>query len=139
MLAEVILFAAGQRVGLKVGGAGLLLLASAGGLLRWGLTGLVEDFPSLVVLNLLHAATFGCAHLGAMRLLSEGVDPDASATAQSLYTAANASLLALATLAIGPVFAAFSGLTYLAMLPLSLGGGVCALLLWQRRHRLRFL
>lgn len=139
VLAEVILFAVGQRVGLKIGGAGLLLLAAAGGLLRWGLTGLVEDFPSLVVLNLLHAATFGCAHLGAMRLLAEGVDPDASATAQSLYTAANASMLALATLAIGPLFASFSGLSYLAMLPLSLGGGVCAWLLWQRRTRLRFI
>lgn len=138
VLAEVILFAVGQRVGLKLGGAGLLLLASLGGLLRWGLTGLVADFPSLVVLNLLHAATFGCAHLGAMRLLADGVDPDASATAQSLYTAANAAMLALATLLIGPVFAALGGLTYLTMLPLSLAGGACALLLWRRRMRLRF-
>lgn len=138
VLAEVILFAVGQRVGLKIGGAGLLLLAAAGGLLRWSLTGVVEDFPFLVLLNLLHAATFGCAHLGAMRLMADGVDPDASATAQSLYTAANAAMLAMATLAIGPIFAALSGLTYLVMLPLSLAGGACALLLWLRRERLAF-
>lgn len=138
VLAEVILFAAGQRVALKVGGAGLLLLACAGGVLRWGLTGVVEDFPALVVLNLLHAATFGCAHLGAMRLMAEGVDPEVSATAQSLYTAANSAMLALATLAIGPVFAAIGGLAYVTMLPLSLAGGACAWLLWRRRNRLRF-
>lgn len=138
VLAEVVLFAVGQRVALKVGGAGLLLLACAGGMLRWSLTGLVEDFPTLVVLNLLHAATFGCAHLGAMRLMADGVDADASATAQSLYTAANATMLAFATLAIGPIFAALGGAAYVTMLPLSLAGGACAWLLWRRRSRLRF-
>src|SRR3546814_267168 len=79
---EVVLFAVGQQVLRHTGGIGLLLLASAGGLLRWSLTGITGDSTLLVVLNLLHAATFGCAHLGAMRLLSEHVEPDVSATAQ---------------------------------------------------------
>lgn len=138
VLAEVILFAVGQRVALKIGGVGLLLLACLGGVLRWSLTGLTGDFTWLVVLNLLHAATFGCAHLGAMRLLAEGIDPQASATAQTLYTAGNASVLATVTLLIGPLFPYADGMTYLAMLPLSLGGGLCALLLWHRRNDLRF-
>jgi PPP family 3-phenylpropionic acid transporter len=138
VLAEVILFAVGQRVAQKAGGAGLLLLAAAGGMIRWSMTALTGDFAVLVALNALHAATFGCAHLGAMRLLSEGVDTDASATAQSLYTAANSALLAFGTLIVGPLYAAFGGYGYLAMLPLSFTGGVCAWLLWQRRSRLQF-
>lgn len=138
VLAEVILFAVGQRVAQRVGGVGLMALAVLGGVTRWSLTAFVGDFTILVLLNLLHAATFGCAHLGAMRLLANGVDPDASASAQSLYTAANSGLLAAGTLVVGPLFAAFGGLGYLAMLPLSLGGGLCVALLWQRRDRLRF-
>lgn len=137
-LAEVILFAVGQRVALKVGGVGLLLLACIAGVVRWSLTGLTDDFTLLVLLNLLHAGTFGCAHLGAMRLLAEGIDPQASATAQTLYTAANASVLASVTLLIGPLFPFADGLTYLAMLPLSLTGGMFVLLLWQRRAAIRF-
>jgi PPP family 3-phenylpropionic acid transporter len=138
VLAEVMLFAVGQQVLQRVGGVGLLLAAAAGGLLRWSLTGITGDFALLVGLNLLHAATFGCAHLGAMRLLSEGVEPDVSATAQSLYTAANSSFLALATLAVGPLFALAGGQAYWAMLPLSAMGGLFALLLWRRRTGLRF-
>ena len=138
VLAEVILFALGQRVAQRVGGVGLLLLAAAGGLIRWSMTAVTGDFTVLVALNALHAATFGCAHLGAMRLLADGVDADASATAQSLYTAANSALLAAGTLAVGPLFAAYGGFGYLAMLPLSLCGGLCAALLWRRRAGLRF-
>lgn len=138
VLAEVILFAVGQRVAQHVGGAGLLLLAAIGGVVRWSVTAVTGDFAMLVALNALHAATFGCAHLGAMRLLSEGVDADASASAQSLYTAANSTLLAAGTLIVGPLYAAFGGLGYLAMLPLSLAGGACAFLLWRRRDRLQF-
>jgi PPP family 3-phenylpropionic acid transporter len=134
VLAEVILFAVGQRVALRLGGVGLLILACIGGVIRWSLTGLTGDFTLLVGLNLLHAATFGCAHLGAMRLLADGIDPQASATAQSLYTAANASVLASVTLLIGPLFPLADGLTYLAMVPLSLLGGGFALLLWRQRH-----
>ncbi|MEK9970976.1 MAG: MFS transporter, partial [Ferrovibrio sp.] len=117
---------------------GLLLLAAAGGMIRWSMTALTGDFTVLVALNALHAATFGCAHLGAMRLLSDGVDADASATAQSLYTAGNSALLAFGTLIVGPLYAAVGGYGYLAMLPLSFCGGLCALYLWRQRERLRF-
>jgi PPP family 3-phenylpropionic acid transporter len=139
VLAEVILFAFGQRVAQRVGGLGLMALAVLGGLIRWSLTAVVADFPTLAALNLLHAATFACAHLGAMRLLAAGVDADASATAQSLYASANAALLAVATLIVGPLFAGFGGLAYLAMLPLSIFGGICVALLWRERASLRFL
>lgn len=139
VLAEIVLFAFARHLPAKLGGTGLLLIAAAGGLLRWSITAGAEDYLLLVLLQALHAATFGAAHIGAMRLLSDGCAPDASATAQSLYSAANSSMLALATLAVGPIFALGGGAIYWAMVLLSLCGGLCALLLWRRRDNLQFI
>lgn len=138
VLAEIVLFAFAQQVPARLGGTGLLLIAAAGGLLRWSITAGAEDYTLLVLLQLLHAATFGAAHLGAMRILADGCSTETSATAQTLYVAANSTMLALATLAVGPIFAAGGGAIYWAMTVLSLGGGICALMLWQRRGGLQF-
>lgn len=138
VLAEIVLFAFAQQIPARLGGAGLLLIAAAGGVLRWSITAGAEDYTLLVLLQVLHAATFGAAHLGAMRILADGCSPDTSATAQTLYVAANSMMLALATLAVGPIFAAGGGAIYWAMAVLSLGGGVCAFMLWRRRDRLQF-
>lgn len=138
VLAEIVLFAFAQHVPARLGGTGLLLIAAIGGLLRWSVTAGTEDYMLLVLLQFLHAATFGAAHIGAMRILADGCSLETSATAQSLYVAANSKMLALATLAVGPIFAAGGGAIYWAMTLLSLAGGVCALMLWQRRDRLQF-
>jgi PPP family 3-phenylpropionic acid transporter len=138
VLAEIVLFAFAQQIPARLGGAGLLLIAALGGVLRWSITAGAEDYTLLVLLQVLHAATFGAAHLGAMRILADGCSPDTSATAQTLYVAANSMMLALATLAVGPIFAAGGGAIYWAMTLLSLGGGACAFMLWQRRDRLQF-
>lgn len=138
VLAEIVLFAFAQHVPARLGGTGLLLIAAIGGLLRWSITAGAEDYTLLVLLQVLHAATFGAAHIGAMRLLADGCSPETSATAQSLYVAANSTMLALATLAVGPIFAAGGGAIYWAMTLLSFCGGICALLLWRRRDGLRF-
>lgn len=138
VLAEIVLFAFAQRVPAWLGGTGLLLIASAGGLLRWSITAGAEDYLLLVLLQVLHAATFGAAHIGAMRLLSEGSAPSDSATAQTLYVAGNSAMLALATLAVGPIYAWGGGAIYWAMTGLSLVGGLCAVQLWRRRDNLVF-
>lgn len=138
VLAEIVLFAFALQLPARLGGAGLLLIAAAGGLLRWSITAGAEDYTLLVILQVLHAATFGAAHLGAMRILADGCAPDTSATAQSLYVAANSTMLALATLVVGPIFAAGGGAIYWAMTLLSLCGGICAFMLWRRRDRLQF-
>jgi len=138
VLAEIVLFAFAQQIPARLSGVFLLLIAAVGGVLRWSITAGAEDYTLLVVLQLLHAATFGAAHLGAMRILADGCSTETSATAQTLYVAANSTMLALATLAVGPIFAAGGGAIYWAMTALSLAGGLCALLLWQRRDRLQF-
>lgn len=138
VLAEIVLFAFAQQIPARLSGAFLLLIAAIGGVLRWSITAGAEDYTLLVLLQILHAATFGAAHLGAMRILADGCSTETSATAQTLYSAANSTLLALATLAVGPIFAAAGGAIYWAMTGLSIGGGVCAFLLWQRRDRLQF-
>ncbi|HEX6957725.1 MAG TPA: MFS transporter [Ferrovibrio sp.] len=138
VIAEVVLFAFAQRIPVRFGGAGLLVIAALGGLVRWSTTVFAEDYLLLTLLQLLHAATFGAAHLGAMRLLSEGCAPNESATAQTLYVAGNSAMLALATLAVGPLFAAHGGGMYWLMSLLSCCGGGLAMLLWRRRALLNF-
>ena len=138
VVAEIVLFAFAQRVPAWLGGTGLLLIAATGGLLRWSITAEAEDYLLLAIVQVLHAATFGAAHIGAMRLLSDGVTPSDSATAQTLYVAGNSAMLALATLAVGPIFAWGGGAIYWAMTALSLVGGACALMLWHRRDNLVF-
>ena len=65
VLAEIVLFAFAQQIPARLGGTGLLLIAAIGGLLRWSITAGAEDYTLLVILQVLHAATFGAAHLGA--------------------------------------------------------------------------
>lgn len=138
VLAEVVLFALGQRVVQAIGGVGLLWCAVIGSALRWGLQGHVDWLPGIVLLQVLHAATFGAAHFGAMRLMAQHCAASASASAQTIYGAANAALLALATLAVGPLFAWNPNAIYLAMLPTTALGALGTWLLWQRRDGLRF-
>jgi len=143
VLAEVVLFAFGQRVAARIGGVGLLWCAVIGGSLRWSLQGVLTDMPSVVLLQILHAATFGAAHLGAMRLLAEGCDAESSASAQSLYGAANGLVLAAATLLVGPLYAAAlpgfgAGWIYPAMLPLVLVGGLGSWILWRFQGQVSF-
>ena len=49
--------------------------------------GLTTDVPMLAAAQVLHAATFGCAHLGAMHFIQRAVPAGLSARAQGLYAA----------------------------------------------------
>lgn len=88
VIAEVVLFAFSGLVVARAGPAGLLLAAGLGGIARWLVLGLTTDVTALAVIQLLHAATFGCAHLGAMHFIQRAVPPELSGRAQALYAAA---------------------------------------------------
>ncbi len=87
VIAEIVLFAVSGLAVRRFGPAGLLLLAGLGGLLRWTVLGLTTDVPMLAAAQVLHAATFGCAHLGAMHFIQRAVPAGLSARAQGLYAA----------------------------------------------------
>ncbi len=76
--------------------------------------------PLLAAVQILHAFTFGAAHLGAIHLIARHVAPALSASAQSLYSATVMGLgLSLAILAAGPLYHYSAAAAFLAMAALS--------------------
>ena len=131
VVAEILLFSAGGLVR-RMNPTGLLLLGAAAGMVRWPLTAGATSLGLLVPLQLLHAFTFGAAHLGAMHFLSRAVPPAYSASAQSLYSALNGVLLALALLGAGPLYERVGAGAFHAMGAMSFAGGLCCLLVARR-------
>lgn len=120
VLAEIALFWLGGRLTARLGPFGLMALSGIAGIVRWSLAGILPGLPAAAMLQLLHALTFGAAHLGAMMHLSRTVPPDAAASAQTLYAAVSAGLgSGLVMLGAGALYARFGGHAYLFMAGLS--------------------
>ncbi|RAU21602.1 3-phenylpropionate MFS transporter [Paramagnetospirillum kuznetsovii] len=129
VIAEVLLFAFSSRVVGRLGPARLLLAAALGGAVRWSVLGLTADPAMVALAQLLHAATFGCAHLGAMHFIARAVPPSLSVRAQGVYAALSVGLApGLMTPASGYLYEQFGGGSFLAMAALSAGS---ALLGWR--------
>lgn len=133
VVAEIVLFAAGGAAVARAGPAALLAVAGLGGLVRWTLLGLSTALPVLLAGQVLHAATFGAAHLGAMHFIARNAPPGLSATAQGLYAAlAGGVAMGLALLAAGWLYDAYQGNAFFAMLGLSAGGLLLAVMLQRQ-------
>ncbi len=133
VVAEILLFAVGGRVLARLGPLGLLLAAALGGLVRWTTLGLTTALPALAVVQALHAATFGAAHLGAMHFIARRAPAGLQSTAQGVYSAVSGGVgMGLAMAAAGALYDATGGRAFLAMAGMSAAGGVLALLLSRR-------
>jgi PPP family 3-phenylpropionic acid transporter len=130
VLAEIVLFAFSARLPLSP--AALLMVGAAGAILRWGAMAFDPPTAALPVLQILHAASFGAAHLGAMGFLARAVPKELAATAQGLVATASGIVMASATGVSGLIYAASGSLAYLAMAAMGLAGLICALM----AHRL---
>jgi PPP family 3-phenylpropionic acid transporter len=139
VLAEILLFWQGRRLVARLGPIGLMVLGGIAGILRWSLAGAVSWLPFIAALQLLHAATFGASHLGAMHFLSRAVPPSAAASAQSLYAALSSGLGSGLVMGIaGTLYAALGGGAYFFMAALSAVGLVGAVALgWATAPRNR--
>lgn len=119
VVAEIVLFALSARIARKVGAPGLLLLGGLAGVVRWSMLGLTTDLPLLAAAQMLHAATFGCTHLGAMYAL-RAVPPGLSARAQGLYAAVAAGVVpGLMSPITGHLYDGLGGHAFLVMAALS--------------------
>ena len=85
VLAEIVLFAVMGRM--RLGANHLLALAAFAGVIRWPLLAVADTVEVILAAQLLHAATFAAAHLGAMTFLTRVVPPARAATGQALYYA----------------------------------------------------
>ncbi|MEE8171548.1 MAG: MFS transporter [Alphaproteobacteria bacterium] len=84
VVAEILLFAFGAPLVRRIGPIGLIAAAAGLGALRWAVLAFTSELWIVALAQLLHAASFGAMHLGAMLFITRAV-PDAYAnSAQGL-------------------------------------------------------
>jgi PPP family 3-phenylpropionic acid transporter len=133
VVAEVALLAVSGRVIGMSGAARLLMLAGLAATFRWAFMAIDPPLLATALLQLLHAFSFGAAHIAAIHFMAHAVPFDRAATAQGLYASIVAGLvLGLVTIACGPLYRSFGGEAYAAMAMLALIGSGAAFLLMQR-------
>ena len=88
----------------------------------------------LPALQILHAASFGAAHLGMMGFLARAVPRELAATAQGFAATWSGIVNASATFASGFVYAATGSFAYLLMAAMALVG-LCSALYAGRRWK----
>ena len=120
--AEVALFAVSGRLPAWLSPTVLLAIGGMGAIVRW--TAMAFDPPAalLPALQILHAASFGAAHLGAMGFMARAVPRELAATAQGLVATWSGIVTASATAISGLVYAASGSLAYLVMAGMALIG-----------------
>lgn len=136
VIAEILLFIVGTRLLRRLGPARLIMLGGLAGTLRWTVTGLTDAIEALVIVQALHAFTFGAAHLGAIHYIARAIPPELSATAQSLYSAIVMGLaLGISTYAAGQIYDSHGGLAYLGMAAAGIVGTLLAFVLVRTELR----
>ena len=133
--AEIAVLAYSARVMAWRGPLELIMFAGVAGVVRWGAMSLDPPFEVLLILQALHGATYGAAHLGAIHFIARAVPGPGAGTAQALYSSiSNGLFTALSTLVAGHVYPALAGRTFLVMAALcGLGvvGGIWLTKTWN--------
>ncbi|QFR32607.1 MFS transporter [Ancylobacter sp. TS-1] len=127
VLAEVVLFHFGTRVTHHLGPERLLLLGGLAGLLRFAAMALDPPLLLLLLLQPLHALTFGCTYLGTVELVARHAPPGRGASVQGIAACATAIAMAGATLVSGPLWQSFGAQTFLVSAGLATAGALLAL------------
>lgn len=134
VLAEIVLFAVSGRLPPFFQPITLLMIGAAGGVLRWAAMALNPPDAVLPFLQLLHAASFGATHLGALGFVARHAPPGQSATAQGYLSIAQGVAMAAATGLSGWLYGAYGAHAYGAMALAAVAGGVCGYVA-HRTHR----
>jgi len=125
VIAELVLFAISGRLPPFFQPTVLIMIGAAGGALRWAAMAL--DPPGFVLpwLQLLHAASFGATHLGALGFVARHAPALRGATAQGYLAIALGVAMAAATALSGWLYGAFGSRAYAAMALAAVAGGAC--------------
>lgn len=130
--AEIVLFAfLGKQVGSARAGLILLMVGAGLAAIRFTAMAFQPDQLTAVLLQLLHAGSFGATHLGAMAVLSQLAPEGARGRWQGWLAGLTALAMAISTFSSGTLFAAYGGAGFAAMAPLALVG--LALIVLARR------
>ena len=126
VIAEIVLFAVQARLPPFFTPLRLLTIGALGGALRWTAMAFDPPVTALPALQILHAATFGASHLGALIFIARHAPPGQAATAQGYYAIAGGLAMAGATALSGWLYAGFGLRAYGAMALMAVAGGACA-------------
>jgi len=125
--AEVALFALSGKLPKWLSPTLLLAAGGCGAILRWTAMAFDPPVAMLPALQLLHAASFGAAHLGMMAFMARAVPRPLAATAQGFAATWGGIVNASATFISGFIYAASGSLAYLVMAAMALIGLTSAL------------
>ncbi|WP_290986719.1 MFS transporter [Hyphomicrobium sp.] len=118
--AEVVLFAMSGRAVSRVGAARLIVIGAAASIVRWAVMAFDPPLAVLIPLQLLHGATYGASHIGAIHFIHHAVARDKQGTAQALYaTIASGVAMGCATLIAGWLYGSAGSFAYFAMVAIS--------------------
>lgn len=136
VVAEIALFAWSKPVVARLGPLRLIALAALAAIVRWTAMSLDPPLALLVPLQVLHAITFGAAHLGAVHYMASAIPQTQGGTAQALYASVTSGIaMGTAILSAGQLYAAFAGRAYLGMAVLGLVSLAAILLLMRVERR----
>ncbi len=137
VFAEVALFAFSGKLIARFGATQLLILGAASSVLRWAVMAFDPPLSVLVPLQILHAFTYGGAHIGAIHFIHQAVPVGMQGSAQALYaTIASGLAMGFATIIAGGLYAGYGGGSYWAMAAISLVALAAAIVLhriWDRK------
>jgi len=135
VFSEIVLFFYSSAAVRRAGAIGLLIIAAAAAIVRWLVMAFDPPLAVLLPLQVLHGATYGAAHLGAIHFITHAVPERQTGTMQALYATLTAGIgMGGAMLIAGQVYDSWGGKTYLLMVVLGLVSLVSGLMLkrvWQ--------
>ncbi len=133
VVAEIVLFAVSGRLPPFFQPTVLIMIGAAGGAVRWAVMALDPPAFALPWLQLLHAASFGATHLGALGFVARHAGAGQGATAQGHLAIAVGVAMAAATGLSGWLYGSFGSGAYAAMALVAVAGGAFG----QIAHRTR--
>ncbi len=135
VIAEVVLFAFSAPVVRRFGPAELIVAGAAASVVRWTVMAFDPPLGLLVPLQVLHALTYGAAHLGAILFITRAVPHTGMGSAQAFYAVIAAGLaLGIVGLISGALYTRLGGEVYFVPAVVSLIGcaaGVALLRGWN--------
>jgi PPP family 3-phenylpropionic acid transporter len=116
---EIMLFLWSGPLMRRIGPLGFLAVGGAAAVVRWLCFPLEPGFLGYLLLQGLHAFTFGAVYVGNQHAIARAVPEEVTASAQGVFAMVVGLLMALAMLASGPLYHAFGGNAFalMAILP----------------------
>lgn len=141
VFAEVCLFLIMHRLLKRLGAEIILLVSLILAVVRWGLTGFFPDsFIMILLLQCLHAATFGCFHAACIALVHRFFPETHSGQGQALYSSAGFGIGgAIGAWGSGLIWQNFSPVTCFVIASVTVGIAAIMVSVSVSRHRHHWL